>query len=99
VALKRRGKPAALLHHWAQGSQRTRAHFQRLLFEQGITCNMSSLLCPNSHLRIFFSLKGVLNARTRVKWQRCFSFQQLKQPIPTTVPLIFTSLKERNHGT
>ena len=41
MAVWRRGKPVALLHHSDQGSQYTSAHFQQLLREQGITCSMS----------------------------------------------------------
>lgn len=41
MAVWRRGKPVALLHHSEQGSQYTSAHFQQLLREQGITYNMS----------------------------------------------------------
>jgi len=41
MAIWRRGRPVALLHHSDQGSQYTSGHFQQLLKEQGITCSMS----------------------------------------------------------
>lgn len=41
MALWRRGKPAALMHHSDQGSQHTSEEFQQLLKSQGITCSMS----------------------------------------------------------
>lgn len=37
MAVWRRGKPVALLHHSDQGSQSTSGQFQQLLREQGIT--------------------------------------------------------------
>jgi putative transposase len=41
MAIWRRGKPDALLHHSDQGSQYTSQQFQRLLVENRITCSMS----------------------------------------------------------
>jgi putative transposase len=41
MALWRRGKPAALMHHSDQGSQYTSDEFQQLLKSQNITCSMS----------------------------------------------------------
>jgi putative transposase len=41
MALWRRGKPKALLHHSDQGSQYTSEDFQRLLAHHGIGCSMS----------------------------------------------------------
>jgi putative transposase len=41
MALWRRGKPRALLHHSDQGSQYTSEDFQRLLAHHGIECSMS----------------------------------------------------------
>lgn len=41
MALWRRGKPKALLHHSDQGSQYTSEDFQRLLVHHGIDCSMS----------------------------------------------------------
>ena len=41
MALWRRGKPKALIHHSDQGSQYTSEDFQRLLTHHGIACSMS----------------------------------------------------------
>ena len=41
MAVWRRGKADALLHHSDQGSQYTSEQFQRLLLDCGITCSMS----------------------------------------------------------
>jgi transposase InsO family protein len=41
MAIWRRGKPKALLHHSDRGNQYTSEKSQRLLAEQGITCSMS----------------------------------------------------------
>jgi putative transposase len=41
MAVWRRGKADALLHHSDQGSQYTSEQFQRLLADSGITCSMS----------------------------------------------------------
>ena len=40
MAVWRRGKPVALLHHSDQGTQYTSEHFQELLKGQGITCSI-----------------------------------------------------------
>jgi len=57
MAVWRRGKPAALMHHSDQGSQYTSGHFQDLLKEQGITCSMSRAgeVWDNSAMESFFS--------------------------------------------
>ncbi len=41
MAIWRRGKPDALLHHSDRGSQYTCDRFRRLLDELGVTCSMS----------------------------------------------------------
>jgi putative transposase len=66
MAVWRRGKPLALLHHSDQGSQYTSEHFQKLLKEQGITCSMSRAgkVWDNSTMEsIFSSLKTKRTAR------------------------------------
>jgi putative transposase len=66
MAVWRRGKPMALLHHSDQGSQYTSEHFQELLKEQGITCSMSRAgeVWDNSAMESFFSsLKTERTAR------------------------------------
>ncbi len=40
-AIWRKARPKELLHHADQGSQYTRAPFQRLMADHGITCAMS----------------------------------------------------------
>ena len=57
IAVWRRGKADALLHHSDQVSQYTREHFQRLLVDNGITCSMSRTgsVCDNSAMESFFS--------------------------------------------
>lgn len=57
MAVWRRGKPVALLHHSDQGSQYTSGHFRDLLKEQGITCSMSRAgeVWDNSAMESFFS--------------------------------------------
>ena len=41
MAIWRRVKPNALLHHSYQGSQYTSEQFQRLMVDHGVTCSMS----------------------------------------------------------
>jgi putative transposase len=57
MALWRRGKPSALLHHSDQGSQYTSEDFQRLLDHAGITCSMSKRgdCWDNAAMESFFS--------------------------------------------
>ncbi len=57
MAVWRRGKPVAVLHHSDQGSQYTSEHFQDLLKEQGIRCSMSRAgeVWDNSAMESFFS--------------------------------------------
>jgi putative transposase len=57
MALWRRGKPSALMHHSDQGSQYTSDEFQQLLKAQGITCSMSRRgeCWDNAAMESFFS--------------------------------------------
>ena len=57
MAVWRRGKPMAVLHHSDQGSQYTSKRFQDLLNEHGITCGMSHAgeVWDNSAMESFFS--------------------------------------------
>ena len=41
MAIWRRGKPNALLHHSDRGSQYTSEQFQRLMSDHGVVCSMS----------------------------------------------------------
>ena len=57
MAVWRRGKPEAVMHHSNRGSQYTSEQFQRLLAELGITCSMSRAgnVWDNSAVESFFS--------------------------------------------
>ena len=66
MAVWRRGKADALLHHSDQGSQYTSEQFQRLLADNGIICSMSRAgnVWDNSAMESFFSsLKTERTAR------------------------------------
>jgi putative transposase len=65
LALWRRGKPVALLHHSDQGSQYTSGQFQRLLAENGVTCSMnrSGNVWDNAAMESFFSSLKIELAR------------------------------------
>jgi putative transposase len=57
MAVWRRGKPDALLHHSDQGSQYTSDQFQRLMADSGIICSMSRSgnVWDNAAMESFFS--------------------------------------------
>lgn len=57
MAIWRRGKPDALLHHSDQGSQYTSEQFQRLMAYNGVTCSMSRSgnVWDNAAMESFFS--------------------------------------------
>ena len=57
MAIWRRGKPDALLHHSDQGSQYTSENFQRLMADNGVTCSMSRSgnVWDNAAMESFFS--------------------------------------------
>ncbi len=57
MAIWRRGKPDALLHHSDRGSQYTSAQFQRLIADHGIICSMSRSgnVWDNAAMESFFS--------------------------------------------
>ncbi len=57
MAIWRRGKPNALLHHSDQGSQYTSEQFQRFLADNGVTCSMSRSgnVWDNAAMESFFS--------------------------------------------
>jgi len=66
MAIWRRGKPDALLHHSDQGSQYTSEQFQRLMTDNGVTCSMSRSgnVWDNAAMESFFSsLKTERTAR------------------------------------
>lgn len=66
MAIWRRGKPDALLHHSDQGSQYTSEQFQRLMAANGVACSMSRSgnVWDNAAMESFFSsLKTERTAR------------------------------------
>jgi putative transposase len=67
MAVWRRGKPKALLHHSDQGSQYSSEEFQRLLAEQNITCSMSRRgdCWDNAAMESFFSTLKLERANRR----------------------------------
>jgi putative transposase len=68
IAIWRRGRPKALLHHSDQGSQYTSESFQRLMSDNGITCSMSrSGNCwDNAAMESFFSSLKIERVRGKV---------------------------------
>jgi len=67
MAIWRRGKPDALLHHSDQGSQYTSEQFRNLMEDNGVTCSMSRSgnVWDNAAMESFFSsLKTERTART-----------------------------------
>ena len=76
MAIWRRGKPDALLHHSDQGSQYTSEQFQRLMAHNNVTCSMSRSgnVWDNAAMESFFSSlktervrKKVYRTRTQAK--------------------------------
>lgn len=57
MAIWRRGKPDALLHHSDQGSQYTSEQFQKLMADNGVQCSMSrsGTVWDNAAMESFFS--------------------------------------------
>ena len=57
MAIWRRGKPDALLHHSDQGSQYTSEQFRQLMADNGVTCSMSRSgnVWDNAAMESFFS--------------------------------------------
>ena len=57
MAIWRRGKPDALLHHSDQSSQYTSEKFQRLMADNGVACSMSRSgnVWDNAAMESFFS--------------------------------------------
>jgi putative transposase len=70
MAVWRRGKPDALLHHSDQGSQYTSEQFQRLMADHGIVCSMSRSgnVWDNAAMESFFS--SLKTERTESKTYR-----------------------------
>ena len=69
MAIWRRGRPDALLHHSDQGSQYTSEQFQRLMADNGVNCSMSRSgnVWDNAAMESFFSsLKTERTARKTI---------------------------------
>ncbi len=65
MAIWRRGKPDALLHHSDRGSQYTSEQFQKLMADHGVVCSMSRSgnVWDNAAMESFSSLKTERTAR------------------------------------
>ena len=66
MAIWRRGKPDALLHHSDRGSQYSSEQFQKLMADHGVVCSMSRSgnVWDNAAMESFFSsLKTERTAR------------------------------------
>lgn len=68
MAIWRRGKPDALLHHSDRGSQYTSEQFQRLMEDHGVACSMSRSgnVWDNAALESFFSSLKIERIRRKV---------------------------------
>src|SRR5260370_152043 len=57
MAIWRRGKPDAMLHHCDRGSQYTSEQFQKLMADHGVVCSMSRSgnVWDNAAMESFFS--------------------------------------------
>ncbi|MBG6147826.1 transposase InsO family protein [Labrenzia sp. EL_142] len=68
MALWRRGRPQAVLHHSDQGSQYTSEAFQRLVADNGINCSMSRSgnVWDNAAMGSFFSSLKTERVRKKV---------------------------------
>ena len=70
MAIWRRGKPDALLHHSDQGSQYSSEQFRSLMADNGVTCSMSRSgnVWDNAAMESFFS--SLKTERTACKTYR-----------------------------
>lgn len=86
MAVWRRGKADALLHHLDQGSQSTCDQFQRLPADNSITCLMSRAgnVRDNSAMASFFS-----SPRTNGRPKR--STAPATEPVPTSLAVLSAS--------
>jgi putative transposase len=69
MAIWRRGKPDALLHHSDRGSQYTSEQFQRLMADHGVVCSMSRSgnVWDNAAMESFFSSLNMRRNKTRTQ--------------------------------
>ena len=68
MAIWRRGRPLAVLHHSDRGSQYSSEQFQRLMAELGVTCSMSRSgnVWDNAAMESFFSSLKTERIRGRI---------------------------------
>jgi putative transposase len=68
MAIWRRGKPDALLHHSDRGSQYTSEQFQRLMADHGVVCSMSRSgnVWDNAAMESFFSSLKIERTARRI---------------------------------
>lgn len=68
MAIWRRGRPKALLHHSDQGSQYTSEPFQKLMADNGVTCSMSRSgnVWDNAAMESFFSSLKIERVKRKV---------------------------------
>jgi putative transposase len=72
IAIWRRGRPDALLHHFDRGSQYTSEQFQRLMVDNGVDCSMSRAgnvgdkatmaMTPNVRLSLNYTAFGMADS-------------------------------------
>jgi putative transposase len=68
MAIFRRGRPCAVLHHSDQGSQYTSEDFERLLESPRIVCSMSRRSnCDNAAMESFFSTERLSKKHYRTR--------------------------------
>jgi putative transposase len=93
MAIWRRGKPDALLHHSDRGSQYTSEQFQKLMADHGVVCSMSRSgnVWDNAAMESFFS--SLKTERTARKTYRSVTKPRLTCSITLNASII------RNVGT
>ena len=91
MAIWRRGKPDALVHHSDQGSQYTSQQFQTFMSDNGVTCSMSRSgnVWDNAAMESFFSSLKTERIRRQVSRERSVSerpglVRRHKRPRTTT---------------
>jgi putative transposase len=77
MAIWRRGKPDALLHHSDRGSQYTSEQFQRLMADHGVACSMSRSgnVWDNAAMESFFSSSQLRTRRVLDRKSGTFAYE------------------------
>jgi putative transposase len=93
MAIWRRGKPDARLHHSDRGSQYTSEQFQRLMADHGVICSMSRSgnVWDNAAMESFFSSLKIERTNTECT-------ERGMTPRPTS-SIILSASTIRNAGT